>query len=111
MPLAAGMLHVGGLLAVPVAWGAGALAPPAGALSAAAPLIAAQVVIYAAGYVLLYEMQRIAGPVFLSQLGYVSPPVGLLWGIGFFGEQLTPLSWVGLSLIAAALLLINTRRR
>ena len=111
LPLAAGMLLAGGLAAAPVALLAGALTPDPAALTGAAPLIAAQVALYAAGYVLLYEVQRIAGPVFLSQLGYVIPPVGLLWGIGAFGEVLSLLSWAGLGLIAAGLVLVNMRRR
>lgn len=110
LPLAAGMLLVGGLMAAPVTLAAGALAPDGAALADAAPLMSVQVALYAAGYVLLYEIQRIAGPVFLSQLGYVIPPVGLLWGIGLFGERLSLLSWAGLGLIAAGLVLVNMRR-
>ena len=108
LPLAAGMLLVGGLIAVPVAWVFGALA--ATGLAETGTLIGIQIVLYAAGYVLLYEMQRIAGPVFLSQLGYVIPPVGLAWGLGLFGESLAPAHWAGLGLILAGLLLVNTRR-
>ena len=108
LPLAAGMLLVGGIAAVPVAWMFGGMATTG--LDAAGGLIAMMILLYAGGYVLLFEMQRLAGPVFLSQLGYVIPPVGLAWGLGFFGETLVPAHWAGLGLILAGLLLVNTRR-
>ena len=110
LPLTAGMLIAGGILVVPVALATGAFAVPTALLAANLPLILLQVALYAVSGILIYEMQRIAGPVFLSQLGYVIPPIGLAWGLGVFGETLSPLNVAGLGLIAAGLLLINLRR-
>lgn len=74
-------------------------------------LIATQVVASAAMYWLYFWLQRVAGPVYLSQIGYVAAGFGVLFAVIFFGEHVPLLMLVGLAMIVAGVLMVRAIRR
>ncbi|MEM1401212.1 MAG: DMT family transporter [Pseudomonadota bacterium] len=61
-------------------------------------------------YVLLFRLQVVAGPVYLSQVGYWSTGFGILMAAILFGDVIPPASAVGIALIIAGAALTNRRR-
>ena len=72
---------------------------------------AATVVIAAAIYCItlsfFFEIIRRAGPLFWSQIGYISVVSGIVWGIVVFGEQHSAGIWLGAALMFGGLALVN----
>jgi drug/metabolite transporter (DMT)-like permease len=56
-----------------------------------------------------FELQRVAGPVYLSQIGYVITATSLLIGTFVFGERYGLLVWSAVGVIVAGILLVNRR--
>lgn len=56
-----------------------------------------------------FELQRVAGPVYLSQIGYVMAAVSLAVGTFVFGERYGLLVWIAAAVIVAGILLVNRR--
>lgn len=96
---AAVMLLVIGL----VSGGPSTLAPLLGAL----PLTAVQVLTSAGMFALFFRLQQIGGPVFLSQIGYVSAAVGLVLGTLVLGEHYSVTTWLGALVVAAGIALVT----
>jgi drug/metabolite transporter (DMT)-like permease len=74
-------------------------------------LVLAQVAASAAMYWLYFWLQRVAGPVYLSQIGYVAAGFGVLFAVTVFGERLPALAVAGLAMIVAGVLLVRAVRR
>lgn len=58
-----------------------------------------------------FELQRVAGPVYLSQIGYVMASTSLLVGTVIFGERYGLLVWLAVAVIVAGILLVNRRQK
>lgn len=56
-----------------------------------------------------FELQRVAGPVYLSQIGYVMAATSLGVGTFVFGERYGLLVWLAVAVIVAGILLVNRR--
>ena len=56
-----------------------------------------------------FELQRVAGPVYLSQIGYVMAATSLLIGHFVFGERYGLLVWSAGIVIVAGILLVNRK--
>ncbi len=67
----------------------------------------------AAAWYLIFEILRLAGPVFLSQFAYIIVLTGFGWGVLIFDERLSGLIWVAVALLFAglALLTLGARRQ
>lgn len=63
-------------------------------------LVAAQVGSASLMFVFFFQLQRVGGPVYLSQIGYVGAAVGLVAGTLVLGERYGPLTWTGALVIA-----------
>jgi drug/metabolite transporter (DMT)-like permease len=74
-------------------------------------LVGAQVAASAAMYWLYFWLQRVAGPVYLSQIGYVAAGFGVLFATIFFHERLPPTAIIGLAMIVVGVLLVRAVRR
>lgn len=112
LALSAGMLLASALLVAPLMWFMGAGHVPgvvAGAATADIALVG-QVLMTTIAYLVFFQLQRIAGPVYFSQVGYVMTLVGLLWGILVFAERYPVAVWGGVALICAGLFLVNGGR-
>jgi drug/metabolite transporter (DMT)-like permease len=64
-------------------------------------LVVAQVASASLMFVFFFQLQRVGGPVYLSQIGYVGAAVGLVAGTLLLGERYGPLTWTGALVIAA----------
>lgn len=61
-------------------------------------------------YLAFFELQRTAGPVYLSQSGYVVTLVGMGFGLVAFGETYSASVWAGVALILAGVLSVTIRQ-
>jgi drug/metabolite transporter (DMT)-like permease len=68
-------------------------------------LAIAQIAIASAMFSVFFRLQRVGGPTYLSQIGYVAAATGLLFGVAWFGETYPALVWVGAGIIMMGLAL------
>lgn len=82
--------------------------PAAGAAPAAAlPILASQVAVSAIFYALYFRLQHIAGPVYLSQIGYVATAFALPMAVLVFGDRVTVGMLAGAVLVIAGVVLVR----
>jgi len=111
--LAAAMLGCGAVLTIPFAW---MREGPAVVSLATDPalrtLTAAAILAFSVQYVAFFRLQRIAGPVYLSQIGSVAALIGSAAAVLLFGETL-PMGAVpaGLLIVAGIVLFQRAGRR
>ena len=74
-------------------------------------MLAAQVAIAVAIYPLFFQLQARADAVALSQIGYVTVAVGVLWGAALYDESLSPWMAVAVVLLLAGLHLVQSASR
>ena len=74
-------------------------------LGAAPGILAAQVAVSSAMFLMFFRLQQIGGPTYLSQIGYVAAAVGLVIGVTVFGESYPARVWAGASFIAVGIAL------
>lgn len=112
LALAAGMLLGAAALLAPLMVITDAFHVPGTAPGAATADLAllAQIVMTAVAYLVFFQLQRIAGPVYFSQVGYVMTVVGLVWGVAVFGERYPVGVWAAVALICGGLFLVNGGR-
>ena len=60
-----------------------------------------------AAYVLYFQIIRLAGPVYLSQVGYLVVVIGVVTGMLVFGERHSLWVWIGIGLMVAGLTFVN----
>ncbi|MFZ9035581.1 MAG: DMT family transporter [Francisellaceae bacterium] len=70
-------------------------------------LIMLEIILSSAGYVVLFILIRLAGPIYYSLVGGIASVVGLIWGWLFYGETLNTASWLGVILIIMAVILLT----
>ncbi|MEP1214831.1 MAG: DMT family transporter [Marinobacter sp.] len=70
-------------------------------------ILAVQSILTAIGYRGFFHLQRQTSPTFLSQLGFVITPAGMLFGIVFYGESYGWAVWGGVVLLLAGVVLAN----
>jgi drug/metabolite transporter (DMT)-like permease len=109
--MAAGMLAVQAALLAPLAVITGAAQLPRLEASTVNLVLIGIALMSSAFYFSAFELQRRAGPVFISQLGYVISLGTLAIGIFAFGER--PSAWVWLSVLAmmGGIALVTRARR
>ncbi len=109
LSLAPGMLAAAALLLVPVLGIAGApLLPPFDATALA--LLSIQIAVFAATFGLIFVLQSLAGPVYLSQIGSVGAAAGGAIAIVVLGEPASPgLAVAALAILGGAWLVNRTR--
>ncbi len=56
---------------------------------------------------LMYEILRLAGAVFMSQVAYIVTVAGIFWGWLLFGEQLSAWIWLAAAVIVAGVVLVT----
>jgi len=92
---------------IPIAWLWGAFHPLWPPFHAGEYALFGHMAVAAIGSILYFEVMRMAGPVFLSQVGYVVTVTGMLWGMALFGERHSPLIWVAVLVIFCGLALVT----
>lgn len=103
--LAAVMLIFGGLAVLPFA----VIIDGADVLSTPGPLVIylAEIAVMIAAYVLYFQLQRLAGPVYLSQIGGLIALFGAVIAVGVLGETLPALILPAGVLIALGIVLFH----
>ncbi len=112
MFLASAMLLCGGVLLIPFA----SLQAPDGfaglfATRSLSMILLAQIAIFSVLYVFYFVLQRLAGPVYLSQIGTVAAVVGTLVAVLLLGEPIPPNLALAAAFIAGAMVLFHLRKR
>ena len=72
--------------------------------------IGLQIVVSGLGYLLFFEIIRLAGPVFFSQIGYLATISGMTFAIIVHGEAYSSWIWGAVVLILFGLILVNARK-
>jgi drug/metabolite transporter (DMT)-like permease len=85
------------------------LPSPAGVTAGTDWVLAAAGLFACLSFIPYFELQRVAGPVYLSQIGYVMATVSLGIGTFVFGERYDFLVWFAVLVIVAGILLVNRR--
>lgn len=106
-PLTVAMLLAACALLGPAALVAGNAAPPVGGSGAAGVALLAQILVSSVGYLLFFEIVRLGGAVFFSQIGYLVTLSGMGWAALAFGERYSAWVWLAVALMFAALALVN----
>ncbi|MDA5556072.1 DMT family transporter [Shimia sp. MMG029] len=68
---------------------------PLATLSAVPRAAGVQVIAAALTFPAYFRLQKLGGPVLLSQIGYVAAAVGLVVGLALLGERYALVSWIG----------------
>lgn len=111
LALGGAMQFAAGLALLPVALATGELhvfAPP---FSLAEFANLGHVAVAGLGALLLFEIVRLAGPVYMSQVGYIVCLSGVFWGWLIFDERHSLWVWAAMALILAGLTLVTTPGR
>jgi drug/metabolite transporter (DMT)-like permease len=110
LSLAPGMLIFGSLLIAPVLPLAGVSFAPNVWTSAAIWLLVAEIAIFSTTYALYFVLQKLAGPVYLSQIGSVAAIFGAALAVLALGEPTNAGLLIAAALILAGVVLVNRRR-
>jgi len=108
--LAMGAVYVAAAASLVLALGSGSFHTIWDGFSAEDWVILGYGMVTVATYILYYTVIKIAGAVYLAQVGYIVTLTGVGWGAWFFGER--PSVWLGLSilLVFAGVALVNYSR-
>ncbi len=109
LAIACGTLFGAACCVVPMAVASGELHTPFSPPDAGDLAVLAQILISSIAYILVFEVLRLAGAVYFSQVGYAVALTGVGWGMLFFGERHSAWIWAALALIFAGLFLVNRR--
>ena len=110
LALAPGSLLTAGLLLAPFWLFLGADEPLPSLSTPAGRIVLAQVAVATVYYALFYRLQRLAGPVYLSQIGYVATGFGVAIAVRIFGDAVSLGMLAGIALIVAGVLLVSRTR-
>lgn len=111
LPFACGIMLGATVILVPIMLGTGQVYLFPGSLLAGDLAILWATLVTAAVWYLVLEIIRLAGPVFLSQFGYIVVLTGFGWGALIFGERLSALLWVAAALLLGGLALLTLGKR
>ncbi|MEC7489211.1 MAG: DMT family transporter [Pseudomonadota bacterium] len=104
-----GMVWFGAIAMFPVCLATGTFHIPSIPLSNADLAVLGHAVISGLAFFGLFEMIRLSGPTYASQLNYLVTLTGVLSGILFFGEIPTWWVWAGTVCVLGGVFLVNTK--
>ena len=106
LALAPGTLLTSALLLLPLTLSQDALHAP-GFATAAGLVLSSLIAASALFYGLYFRLQKTAGPVYLSQIGYVGTGFGVAIAVAVFADPVSAGMLLGIGLIVAGVLLVN----
>lgn len=109
LPLAAGVMLGSAFWLFPVVIMTGSTILSAGP-STGLQIVIGQIALSALHYWLYMRLQRAAGPVYLSQIGYVAAAIGVFLAYILFSELPTISLLIGIALIVAGVFLVQPRK-
>lgn len=107
LALAAAMQLAVVVFVVPVAAATGTLYPLLPPFSVPELALLAHIGTSTLGALLMFEIIRLAGVVFMSQVAYIVTLNGIVWGIYFFDEHHSGWIWAALAAIVAGVALVS----
>ncbi|MCF6765595.1 DMT family transporter [Thiotrichales bacterium 19S3-7] len=107
LSLSLGMLITSSICLTPITLGLGKFYPMTFPLDTNDWLILLEIILSSTGYIVLFILIRIAGPIYYSLVGGVASIIGLMWGKVFFNEALNLYSWLGVLCILSAILFLT----
>lgn len=110
LTLTTGMVWFGALVMLPVCLAAGAFHVPSFPPTAPDIAVFGHAIISGFAFFALFEMIRLSGPTFASQLNYIVTLTGVLSGILLFGEAPTWWVWAGTICVLSGVALVNKRQ-
>jgi drug/metabolite transporter (DMT)-like permease len=105
--LAAGTQGFAALVFLPLMLGLGQGYAPGPALDQAGLAIVALMLLAGLAQAIYFELQRVASPVYFSQISYVTTFAGLAVGVLGFGERYSPWIWAAIPVTVGGLLLVT----
>ena len=111
LELTAGMLIASSLLLIPLVFATGSFYLIQIPLTLPDAVILLEIILSSIGYLLFFQLIRIAGPVYYSLVDTIVVLTGLFWGNIIFGEHLNQWTSAAVSFILLALLLVTQKRR
>lgn len=110
LPLAAGVMLGSAFWLAPVLLVGGGGAILSGSFDAGFQIVLGQIVLSAIHYWLYMRLQRAAGPVYLSQIGYVAAAIGVILAYILFAEIPSTSLLAGIAMIIAGVFLVQPRK-
>lgn len=111
MPLTLGMLVFAAAGLFPVAILSESVYLPQESFGVAEFAIVGQIVIASLGYLLFFELIRIAGPVYFSQVGYLVTVSGLAYAMWLLDERYSAWVWIGAAVLLVGVALVARNPR
>ncbi len=74
-------------------------------------VIMLEIILSSIGYILFFQLIKIAGPVYYSLVDTIVVLTGVFWGYVIFGEHLNPWTMTAVCLIVFALLIVTQQQR
>ena len=109
LTLTTGMVWFGAVIMLPISLVAGAFHVPAFPPNAPDIAVLGHAIISGIAFFALFEMIRLSGPTYASQLNYIVTLTGVLSGILFFNEAPTVWVWAGTACVLGGVALVNKR--
>ena len=106
LSLSAGMLIAAAIMIAPVTFYSHQFHPLL-TLNLSNFFIVLEIILSSLGYVLFFELLRVAGPVYYSLVGCIVALAGLFWGFVIFKETSSPLEWLAVTLLMGAIFMVS----
>ncbi|TNF69241.1 MAG: DMT family transporter [Gammaproteobacteria bacterium] len=103
LSLSLGMLITSSICLTPITLSLGKFYPITFPLDTNSWLIILEIILSSTGYIVLFILIKLAGPIYYSLVGGVASIVGLMWGKLFYNEALNIYSWLGVLCILGAI--------
>ncbi|MCF6766880.1 DMT family transporter [Thiotrichales bacterium 19S11-10] len=107
LSLSLGMLITSSICLVPITLSLGKFYPMVFPFDTNDWLILLEILLSSTGYIVLFILIKIAGPIYYSLVGGMASVVGLIWGKLFYNESLNIYSWLGVACIITAIILLT----
>jgi drug/metabolite transporter (DMT)-like permease len=109
--LSAGMLTFSSIMLLPMVIMSGSFYPFHYPLTMPDWVVLLEIILSSIGYVLFFQLIKIAGPVYYSLVDTIVVITGLFWGRVIFGEKLNNWTFTAVFFIVVALLLVTRYQR
>ncbi|MEH6404562.1 MAG: DMT family transporter [Sneathiella sp.] len=111
LPLASGMMISTAILLLPVLYVSNNFQAPDLNGSTVDWIILGSTCLSIVGFIAYFELQRIAGPVYFSQISYFITITTVAFGFFVFDETLTVTTWIAIGFIFAGLYMVSKARQ
>ncbi|MBL4740363.1 MAG: DMT family transporter [Sneathiella sp.] len=111
LPLASGMMIATAILLLPALFASDSFQAPDFTGSTIDWIILGSTSLSIVGFIAYFELQRIAGPVYFSQISYFITITTVAFGIFVFDETLTLATWIAIGFIFGGLYMVSKSQK